>query len=984
MKKKKDAEGIQGKDASGRSEAELRYAAVFEQSPDGLLIIDAEGKIIDFNRAAHTDLGYSRKEFSKLSISDIDPLESPEEIRASIQRAISEKKAEFEVTHRTKSGQLRNVLVITQAIVLSGRTVLHTIWRDITDRKAAEKALLESEAKYRDLFENAGDAVFVLDAGLRYVDVNRRGLDLLGYTKEELLGRQPFDFIPEEQRPRSAAEFAKLRRKGSYETFEGRVLRKGGRWIDIEVNSTAIFRDSVFTGSRDIVRDITDRKQADAALREHEKRLAESQRIARIGSWEHNLGTGQVFWSDELFRLLGLDPKTDPADFKMFFDMVHPDDRPALKTAIDETLRLRKPFSIDYRFLLRDGTTRVLHAQAELLPDASGNMVVLSGTGQDITERKNMEKALKESEQNLRLLFDSSTDGIFILDMQGNFVDVNRTAHERLGYARDEMLSMKINELDPPEFASRVPERLAQIREQGQAVFESAHIKKDGSRMPVEINSRILDYKGMKVYFSLIRDITERKKAEEAKDRLLNAISASTQGIAITDEKDRFVYVNDAHARIFGYIQNELIGKTWRVTVPPEFEALIEGVLPKTLHNRAVGIWSGECPAIRKDGTILPTEITATARWDEAGSYLGHICIVRDISERKQAEKALKESEERFKSLFDSAPDAIFVADMESGVIVDANPVASRMLRLPHDKIIGLHQSRLHPPSAHENSKEAFAEHVKEASEGVPTHPIEIAVLCSSGDEIPVESMAKMVTIQGKHFLMGIFRDISERKKAEEKMKSALSEKETLLRELYHRTKNNMQVITSLLNLQSHAIDDKKTLQIIEDTKNRIHSMALVHEKLYKAKDLSRVNLRDYIADLAASLMDSHQIIKGKISLLLDIDNIPVSIDTITPCGLVINELMTNTLKYAFPDNRAGKIKISAHLNAEGIIELRFSDDGIGFREGIDLQKTKSLGLKIVNILVETQLKGKMVIESAPQGTGFVISFREMDKRERI
>ena len=123
------------------------------------------------------------------------------------------------------------------------------------------------------------------------------------------------------------------------------------------------------------------------------------------------------------------------------------------------------------------------------------------------------------------------------IDPQSILIDFNRTAHERLGYIRNEMLSMKINELDPPEFASRVPARLAQIQEHGQAVFESAHVKKDGSKMPVGVNSRILDYKGMRVYFSVIRDITERKKAEEAKDRLLNAISASTKGIAITDEQ---------------------------------------------------------------------------------------------------------------------------------------------------------------------------------------------------------------------------------------------------------------------------------------------------------------------------------------------------------------------------------------------------------------------------------------------------------------
>src|SRR5208283_3851046 len=153
-------------------------------------------------------------------------------------------------------------------------------------------------------------------------------------------------------------------------------------------------------------------------------------------------------------------------------------------------------------------------------------------------------------------------------------------------------------------------------------------------------------------------------------------------------------------------------------------------------------------------------------------------------------------------------------------------------------------------------------------------------------------------------FSIFLIQDITERKKAEEQIQQSLREKETLLRELYHRTKNNMQVITSLLDLQSRGIDNKKTLQILEDTKDRIHSMSLVHEKLYKAKNLSQVYLSDYIKDLADALMKSHHADMEQISLHVEVERIPVSIDTITPLGLVINELITNALKYAFPKNK--------------------------------------------------------------------------------
>jgi hypothetical protein len=533
VKNKKMIEGSDGiREATmpGRSEAELRYSAIFEQSPDGILIIDAEGKILDFNKAAHTDLGYTRKEFAKFSLSDIDPVESPEEIRAHIQKTIKEKKAEFEVTHRTKSGQLRNVLVITQTIVLSGSTVLHAIWRDITDQKAIDKkvrylasilehvpdalcsidtegrivswnegaermlgykadeiigrpiqsiipeekvreevehcidelskgevftghesvriakdgrrvpveisglalrdgqnitgyasimrditkrtrmanALAESEAKYRDLFENSSDAVFVLDSGLRYADVNRKGVELLGYKREELLGRQPFDFIPEEQGLHSAAEFEKLRNTGSYEAFEGRMLTKDGRWIDIEVSSTAIFRDGVFAGSRDIVRDITERKKAEDALKQNEHRLKEAQKTAHIGDWEWDIPTNKVYWSDELFRIYGYAPYEIQPDYGLVVEAMHPDSKVEFLAAIDAALKGQRPFEMDYTFFRRDGVTAVLHTIGKVFRDANGAPVRMTGTVQDITERKKAEEVLAANQKFLDTIFESA------------------------------------------------------------------------------------------------------------------------------------------------------------------------------------------------------------------------------------------------------------------------------------------------------------------------------------------------------------------------------------------------------------------------------------------------------------------------------------------------------------------------------------------------------------------------------------------------
>ena len=225
----------------------------------------------------------------------------------------------------------------------------------------------------------------------------------------------------------------------------------------------------------------------------------------------------------------------------------------------------------------------------------------------------------------------------------------------------------------------------------------------------------------------------------------------------------------------------------------------------------------------------------------------------------------------------------------------------------------------------------------------------------------------------------GVDTDITERKLAEEHLRKSLREKEILLRELHHRTKNNMQVISSLLDLHSINIEDKNILNIIKEVQHRIKSIALVHEKLYQAKDLSDVNLKDYIMDFAHALLKSYEGSQGKVYLKVDVDDIFLSLDTITPCGMIISELVSNSMKYAFPDSRKGEITIECHSADDGGVELRISDNGIGLPEGIDFRNTKSLGFKLICKLAEDQLRGTVEKEGG-KGTTFLIKFREIKK----
>ncbi|MBI5409631.1 MAG: sensor histidine kinase [Nitrospirae bacterium] len=219
-------------------------------------------------------------------------------------------------------------------------------------------------------------------------------------------------------------------------------------------------------------------------------------------------------------------------------------------------------------------------------------------------------------------------------------------------------------------------------------------------------------------------------------------------------------------------------------------------------------------------------------------------------------------------------------------------------------------------------------------------------------------------------------------KGSHEKLRASLGEKDILLKEIHHRVKNNMQVVSSLLNLQADQIEDRRYVEMFNESRNRIRAMALVHEKLYQSSDLANINFNDYIASLAKSLLMFYGKNYGGVSMKIDALDINLAIDAAIPCGLIINELISNSLKHAFPEGRKGAVLIS-FKKTDNEYELTVSDDGAGIPEGFDVSKTKSLGLQLVSNLVEHQLQGRLELHRE-KGTEFRIRFKELMYKKRI
>ncbi|MDA8156123.1 MAG: PAS domain S-box protein [Actinomycetota bacterium] len=356
------------------------------------------------------------------------------------------------------------------------------------------------------------------------------------------------------------------------------------------------------------------------------------------------------------------------------------------------------------------------------------------------------------------------------------------------------------------------------------------------------------------------------------------------------------------------------------------------------------------------------------------GLFLALITIWRKAKQsaaaRKKAEDVLAESENLLRTIIETVPECVKLLSADGKVLMMNRAGLMMLGSVSFEQMKG---EKLTPFILPEY-REAFGNLNRQVFEGKPGM-LEFEAQGMDNKRLWLSTHA--VPLPGKDgktvALLGITRDITKEKHAAEALTTSLKEKEVLLRELYHRTKNNLQVVISLISLQAANVTDEHLKQALEDISLRIRAMSLVHEKLYKSKDLTSVDVKDYVEDLANAILIGYEKSAASISLKLDIDKTLMTIDAITTLGLIINELMTNSIKYAFPAGREGRIGISLHSLGDHL-EFVFSDNGVGLAD-TDIKKAKSLGLKLVDKLSVKQLGGRLEVKT-DNGTEFRITFK--------
>ncbi|MCK4764528.1 MAG: PAS domain S-box protein [Candidatus Aminicenantes bacterium] len=515
-----------------------------------------------------------------------------------------------------------------------------------------------------------------------------------------------------------------------------------------------------------------------------------------------------------------------------------------------------------------------------------------------------------------------------------------------------------------------------------------------------------------------ILDITGRRWAEEAlrqsKEQYRLLFDSAPDGVSILDTSGTITMCNRSATRLYGYTREEMVGKHMTSFIRPSSIPLFhekfrqlqrlqpaEGEIQVMRRNGStINIWRKEMPLTDAKGKFsgvlgYDRDITERKRAEEElRKYRDHLEelvkerttelraaneeLQQEISERKRAQEEIFKREKRYRTLFDLSPSGILLEDMD-GNIIDANPAFCESFGYSTKEIIGqkVHMFT-HPDIVHQVS-------------GNIGHLISGEVLKHTEKSVKKDGSTcymnlnekKIVMPDGKDGILCVTEDISERIKMEKQIKASLEEKEVLLKEIHHRVKNNLQIVSSLLSLQSGYIKDEKALQVFKNSRERVRTMALVHEELYRSRDLSKIDFREYINRLIQHLFDSYSLNPGQVQLKVKVQDVFLDVETTIPLGLIINELITNSLKYAFPGGRKGELHIylGNSEDKEYDLELRIGDNGIGIPEGFDLRESESLGMVLVDTLVK-QLRGKINYETG-NGASFTIKFKQFQHKKQ-
>lgn len=497
---------------------------------------------------------------------------------------------------------------------------------------------------------------------------------------------------------------------------------------------------------------------------------------------------------------------------------------------------------------------------------------------------------------------------------------------------------------------------------------------------------------------------SERKTAEENEKKALALIENSIDAIIIMSHERKIVQWNNGAEKIFGYTSEEIIGEKIDIITPENNIKKFDEILSYVAQNNSLQKLDDilghenqkrnvqklneilEFTSIRKNGQKFPVEISLTY-WPTDDHFM-LAAIIRDITDRKRNLELLEKSESKFRNVIEQSYDGIVLCK-KGGSIVEWNSAAEFVTELKKEDVIGKSLFEILVENFSEDISNSKKEKIEKSLEeticdfdiSANMKALTLSLKTQSGKSKIIESTSFPLSTLDDPVLCVVLHDISEQKKTEEALKSSLEEKEVLLMEVHHRVKNHLQIISSLLSLQSLIITDEQIINALVEIQNRVQTIAMTHENLYQSANVSKIDMKMYILKIVNNLTHTYEKESLNITIAPKIEKIHLNMETASPCGLIINELITNSIKYAFPDNSKGKICIKLTQKGDDLC-IKISDNGIGLPEDFDYSTTKTLGLRLVNSLIR-QMNADLKLK-VDNGTHFQMKFKELKYKKRI
>lgn len=587
------------------------------------------------------------------------------------------------------------------------------------------------------------------------------------------------------------------------------------------------------------------------------------------------------------------------------------------------------------------------------------------------------EGELRDSQERYRLVVESAPDAILIHD-GSRFVFANPEAAKLLGASSiDAIVGEEVLRFVHEDSRASTAERMRQtvLLKTPSRLREQRYLRLDGSPLEVEVAAVPFALGGEAGALVFVRDITQRKSVErdlQERDAKYRLLADNAHDVIFTINRElALTYISPSVTRLRGFSEEEAMGETFEQAMTPESAAMVREAFrqqgsPGAMDRDYVGRFELEFRC--KDGGTVWVESVVRPYFDNAGVFLGIVGALRDISERRAMEAELRRSREFLGMIVEAIPDPVFVKDSDHRFVL-VNGALCTMLGHPLETIIG----KTDYDFVSRDEADVFVERDNLVLDTGQEDLFEERFTDNMGQtHTLVTRKGRFIDASDNRFIVGVIRDVTKDKVRERQLRNSLLEKEVLLKEVHHRVKNNLQVISSLLFLQKDVIEDPAIQDLFEESRNRIASMALIHEELYRSGDLARVDLKEYLERLVPKVVQS---LRGQksVGFALNLAECRVTVDKAIPFGLIVNELVTNAVKHAFADRQEGSIRLTV-TREEDQVRALVEDDGVGLPENFHPDAVRSLGMQLV-VQLTRQLRGALTFGPASPGAFFRLTF---------